>query len=265
MTKDDTRNAGQWDEISSKRDLMKCPDFSKISTQSDQQKKLPQPPLSHQARGEVLELPTDFGELTIRPSYAELLDVRRSGRKYDKRTPLTQEQLAFLLWSAQGIQSIIGKNYATLRPVPSGGARHPFEIYVAVRDVEGLAAGLYHYLPALHIGEKRVAVEYVKPLDDYAAVVTDMLAGQKWAAKAPAVVFLSCVAYRAEWRYGTFAHRVALIDLGHVGQNLMLSATALELTSCCMAAYDQSLCDTTLGLDGDEEYTVYACSVGRAV
>jgi nitroreductase len=60
------------------------------------------------------------------------------------------------------------------------------------------------------------------------------------------------------------AHRVMLIDLGHLGQNVMLSAAGLGLGSCCMAAYDQTLCDETLGLDGLTEYTVYAISVGAA-
>jgi len=90
-----------------------------------------------------------------------------------------------------------------------------------------------------------------------------MLAFQKWATSAPVVVYLTCVAYRAEWRYSIMAHRVVLIDLGHVGQNLMLSASAMGLGSCCIAAYDQTLCDQALGIDGYEEYTVYACTIGK--
>jgi nitroreductase len=42
----------------------------------------------------------------------------------------------------------------------------------------------------------------------------------------------------------------------------MLSAAALGLGSCCIAAYDQKLCDEALGLDGIGEYTVYAIPVG---
>ena len=57
-------------------------------------------------------------------------------------------------WSASGIQATQG-NVATLRPVPSAGARHPFELYVAVKDVEGLESGIYHYVPAKHIEEKK--------------------------------------------------------------------------------------------------------------
>jgi len=148
--------------------------------------------------------------------------------------------------------------------VPSGGARHPFELYVSVRDVHGLEPGLYRYAPLLHIGEKRVSIEFLKAFDDYEAQITQMLAGQSFAAKAAAVLFISCIPYRSEWRYVEAGHRIMLIDIGHIGQNAMLSAAALGLGSCCFGAYDQRACDETLGFDGTNEYTVYAVSVGEA-
>jgi len=258
----DIRNEGFWEEINGNRDFMKCPNFAEW--QSDQKKELPQPPLSKEATGEFIELSTNWDNVVTLDSYKDLLDKRRSERVYDKDTAMSQDQLSFMLWSTQGIQEIKGENYCTLRPAPSGGARHPFETYFLARNVDGLKPGLYHYLPLEHIGEKKVAVKYLGEFDDYENRVTDMLAGQKWACNAAAIMFYSCVAYRAEWRYNNFAHRVVLIDLGHVGQNFMLSADALGLGSCCMAAYDQKLCDDALGLDSYEEYTVYACSVGKA-
>jgi nitroreductase len=42
----------------------------------------------------------------------------------------------------------------------------------------------------------------------------------------------------------------------------MLSAAALGLGSCCLAAFDVEKCDSVLKLDGLEEYTVYAATVG---
>jgi SagB-type dehydrogenase family enzyme len=171
--------------------------------------------------------------------------------------------LAFLLWSSQGIQEIRGRNYATFRPVASGGARHAFETYFIARNVEGLKPGIYRYLPLEHVGEKRASVEFINKPEDIEHSISDMLVGQRFAAEAGVVIFMSCVVYRAEWRYSHMAHRVALMDSGHVGQNWMLSASAMGLGSCCFAAFDQKICDETLGLDGFEEFMVYACSVGR--
>jgi nitroreductase len=54
-----------------------------------------------------------------------------------------------------------------------------------------------------------------------------------------------------------------LIDIGHVGQNAMLSASALGLGSCCLAAFDSAKCDQALEVDGTDEYTVYVVTVGQ--
>jgi len=241
------------------RKFMQCPSFKNIMFESDQTKGIDPPPFSNPIKGEVTILPSFEGILTT-PDYMQLLDTRRSLREYSGKA-MTQAQLAFMLWSAQGVQSYRG-NVATFRTVPSGGARHPFETYIAVQNVEGLEPDLYRYLPLENVGEKTAKIERLGPIEDYANKITNMLAGQAWAAKAPIILFYTCVAYRAEWRYSSAAHRVVLIDLGHLGQNVMLSAVALGLGSCCMAAYDQQACDEVLGVDGLNEYTVYAVSVG---
>jgi len=241
------------------RKFMHCPSFKGLMEESDQSKGIDPPPFSKPITGEVITLPS-FENVLTTPDYMTLLDTRRSLRNYSSKA-MTQAELAFMLWSVQGVQSYRG-NVATFRTVPSGGARHPFETYIAVQNVEGLTPGLYRYLPLENVGEKTATIERLGTIEDYTDKITAMLAGQAWAAKAPIVLFYSCVPYRAEWRYVSAAHRVVLIDLGHLGQNVMLSAVALGLGSCCMAAFDQQLCDEVLGFDGLEEYTVYAVSVG---
>ena len=249
-------------QIENNRKFMQCP--SEVGMEkSDQNKGVPHPIYEREMTGEFIELPA-FDGAVMYPSYLDLLDQRRSTRVYTD-TPVTREQLAFLLWSAQGIQRTRGKNdLATFRPVPSGGARHPFELYVAVRNVEGLEPGFYRYDPTKHVGEKKVTVERLAPLfDDYGTRMNDLLKRQKWATKAPILLFVSCIPYRAEWRYQDAAQRVMLIDLGHIGQNVMLSATALGLGSCCIAAYDQKLCDEVFSFNGIDEYTVYVLPIGK--
>jgi len=241
------------------RRFMHCPSFKEGMAASDQSKEVPAPPFHRTMEGEPIVL-TPFNGVLPNASYEKLLDDRRSLRAYSD-TQMTQEQLSFLLWSAQGIQ--FTRAHSSLRPTPSGGARHPFETYIAVRNVAGLAAGIYHYVPQENVGEKKATIWRVSDFD-YESKITPMLVGQSWAAKASAVLFYTCVPYRAEWRYVDMAHRVMLIDLGHLGQNVMLSAVALGLGSCCMAAYDQALCDEALGLDGINEYTVYGIAVGAA-
>ena len=238
---------------------MQCPSFFERMKDSDQAKGMVAPLFGKPIVGALFVLPP-FEDVVIEPSYVNLLDTRRSAREYSGAA-MTQAQLAFMLYSTQAMQSYRNE-VAIFRPVPSGGARHPFETYIAVKNVEGLSSGLYHYLPTENVGEKRVTIQRLKDLPDYEDKITSMMAGQSWAAKAPVVIFYSCVPYKGEWRYVDMAHRLALIDVGHVGQNAMLSAVALGLGSCCLAAYDQKICDEVIGLDGLDEFTVYAVTVG---
>ena len=223
---------------------------------SDQQLKLPQPPLVKAPMSDkALPLPRNFEDLDLKQDFISLLTERKSSRVYT-RQPISLLQLSFMLWATQGIKDIRGKVYATLRTVPSGGARHGFETYLLVQNVEGLQQGAYHYLPLGH------QLEFLHPVDNLPAAISDSLEGQSWAAKAGVIFYWSFLPYRCEWRYGIWAHRVALIDAGHVGQNLYLACAALGLGTYAIAAFDMAVCDSLFGLDSEEEFTVYASPVG---
>lgn len=226
---------------------------------TDQELKKPQPPLVKAPMTDNrVDLPRNFETLGLQDNLLELLKKRKSSRVYTQEN-MSLLQLSFLLWAAQGIKSIRGRSYATIRTAPCGGARHPFETYLLVRQVEGLLPGVYHYLPMTH------QLELLEELEDREAMtqLVDLsLCGQAWAAKANVVFYWSFVPYRSEWRYGIYSHRMVLADLGHVGENLYLACTALGLGTCGIGAYDQALCDKTFCLDGEEEFVVYAETVG---
>jgi len=257
----DNRNEGFFEETNHNRSYMKCPDFYAIMKNGDQHKNMPPPPLQKDATGEIIHISADFEGVITHGSYMDILDMRRSLRVYDTSAPISKDQLAFLLWSIQSVQGFRKETSGSFRIVPSGGARHPFEIYFVARNVEGLKKGVYHYLPFEHVGEKCVAIEFINEFPDDGRI-EEMAAGQKWTPSSSVLILISCLPYRTEWRYSVLSHRIALIDLGHVGQNLMLSATAMGLGSCPIAAFNQELCDKTLGLDGQDEYTVYAFGLG---
>lgn len=226
--------------------------------ESDQQLRLPQPPLTKPVMVPAkapLPLSRDFSALPLQINLADLFRERRSARVYTKET-MNLTQLSFLLWATQGVKALRGRAYATLRTVPSGGARHPFETYLLVRQIDGLEPGLYHYLPLTH------ALEYLNPIASWEDAVSDTLCGQRWAAKANVVFYWSMVAYRAEWRYGPYAHRVALIDMGHVGENLYLACAGLGLGTCGIGAIDDDACNRVFALDGQDEFMLYAAPVG---
>lgn len=179
------------------RDFLKSPlerDPYEEAFESDQDRKLPQPPLVKAPmaeEGERIALTRDFSGLALKNNLVSLIRDRRSARIYTNET-MTPDELSFLLWATQGIKKIRGKAYATIRTVPCGGARHEFETYLIVRNVVGLRPGAYHYLPMLH------ALEFLHPIEDIPETITQTLCGQKWAARANAVFYWSVVPYRAE-------------------------------------------------------------------
>ena len=223
---------------------------------TDQELKRPQPPLAKAPVTEgAIDLPTDFRTLAIDNDFLRIINNRRSHRVYTEE-PLSLLQLSYLLWCTQGVQSVRGKSYCTLRTVPSGGARHPFECYMAIQNVTGLQAGLYHYLPMTH------QIEFLGETDDLSDFVSHSLCEQAWACKANVVFYYSCVFYRAEWRYGIWAHAPILMDSGHVTENLYLAATSIGLGGCAIAAVDPDIANARFGLDGTEESIFYAMPVG---
>ncbi len=254
-----------WEITRQGRDFLKSRDTMEMERnglegyQTDQELKRPQPPLvKAPMAGNPIDLPRDFENLGMEDNLVQLLLKRKSSRVYTQED-MSLLQLSFLLWGTQGVKDIRGKSYATLRTVPAGGARHPFETYLLVRQVEGLVPGMYHYLPMTHQLELLSAQEDPQALLDFAE---ESLCGQRWAAKANVVFYWSFVPYRSEWRYGIFAHKLIMADMGHVGENLYLACAALGLGTCGIGAYDQALCDKAFQLDGEEEYTVYTQTVG---
>ena len=151
-------------------------------------------------------------------SVEEALQRRRSPRRYAE-TPLTLSQIGQLLWAAQGItQPLQGK-----RTAPSAMTLYPLEIDLIAVDVEGLAPGLYRYLPRGHLLERRGDGEIRRALLD--------VVRQRAVRRAPAVLILVGLTWRSP--------NPVWIDLeaGHVAQNVYLQAEALGLGTVCQAGF----------------------------
>lgn len=250
--------------IKERREVMKEKDTENI--QSDQSQGLPQPPLANEKKSEVvIDLPDNYDSIVVTNDLLEVLNTRTSKRKYAE-TSLSLAELAFLLWSTQGVKKVIGKERkATIRTVASAGARHPFETYLFVNRIAGLEPGLYHYLSLEH------KLEYLGEVKEQTAKVTEAFGGQEFYATAPVGFVWTVVPYRSEWRYTVNAQKYALLDAGHICQNLYLAAGAIGCGACAIGAYEQDLADNLLGLSSEptsakeNEFVVYAASVGKNI
>ena len=244
------------DRFKQNRDFMK----SKFNEElvSDQQKQLSQPPLQkdYVNDSDVIDLPQVKKDFAVKDNVYNCIMDRKSHREY-KKEALTLEELSYLLWTTQGVKDIRGNNYATIRPVPSAGARHPFETYIAVNNVEQLKKGIYRYLALEH------KLLFLYEEEDLETKLSDGTLGQKFVGTAPATFIWSCIPYRGEWRYDRFSHKVMLLDAGHVCQALYIACESLNLATCAIAAYDQTLIDNMIKVDGNEEFVVYMAPVGK--
>lgn len=170
--------------------------------------------------------------------------------------PLSLTELAFLLWSTQGVRAVVNKA-TVLRTVPSAGCRHPLETYLAVLRVNGLQPGIYRYLPL----DQALVLE--SSPDNLAGRLISTVRRQRFAGEAAVTFIWTAIPARTEWRYLEASYKVIALDAGHVCQNLYLACGAIGAGTCAIAAYHQELADELLAVDGDEEFTVYLAPVGK--
>ncbi|MFO8032655.1 MAG: SagB/ThcOx family dehydrogenase [Desulfohalobiaceae bacterium] len=183
----------------------------------------------------------------------KLLLSRRSRRKY-RDAPLHLQELAALLWAAQGISGSMGR--LMLRTSPSAGALYPLETYLVLQNVPELPAGIFH------LEQANFFLELLQR-GDFAAQAARACLDQGFMAQAQVNVFWSGVLRRNMCKYGHRGLRYVLLDAGHVCQNLLLAAEDLGLAACPVGAFFDQELDSLFALDGEEESVIYAASLGR--
>lgn len=244
--------------VKQQREWMKSNFAETEDMKSDQELQLPQPALqkSYDENDEIIDLPEVNESILMNISIFDVFKERKSHRSYSREC-MSLAELSFLLWATQGVKDIKGDNYATLRTVPSGGARHPFETYIVVNRIEGLKSGVYRYLPLTH---KLLYIFQGKNLEQK---LTDLTLGQKFVGKSAVTFIWSVIPYRGEWRYNITAHKTMILDAGHVCQNLYLACEAIDCGTCGIGAYNQKEVDKFLNLDGEDEFVIYLAPVGK--
>jgi len=218
----------------------------------------PQPAFfKHYRRARRVALP-DARLDAIEP-LASVLRARRTQREFGP-APLALDDLARLLkltWGVSAYMDTSAMGRVPLKTSPSGGARHPIEVYVAAFRVAGLRPGLYHYRSDDHRLE-------VLRSGNFAAEAGAYCGNQQWMGKAAALFFMTAVFERTMWRYRFGrALRVVYTESGHLCQTFCLVATALGLAPFCTAALADGLIERDLGLDGIRESVLYVAGVGR--
>lgn len=233
------------------------------------------PPMLHE-RGDANErigLPR-----AQRTALDDLLDARASCRNFDTGRPLPLAQLAQVLERAFAARGTVhgADDFDVLKKTsPSGGALHPTECYLIARKVEGLAPGLYHYRPVDHalqplpLDEAAVLAGADRHADAQGMDALEYLSwiavgGQQWFADAPVLCVLAPRFVRNFWKYRNHpkAYRVCILDIGHLSQTFLLSATELGLGSYVTAAINEADLERAFGLTHWIDGPLAICGLG---
>lgn len=204
------------------------------------------------AGGEIVDLVKPDHLPGYPTTLSNALANRESRRKYTDQ-PVSLEELSYLLWATQGVRRVTAAY--SRRTAPSAGARHSVETYIYASRIEGLETGLYRYLALQH---KLVCESKESDLGDR---VNAGLHGQRW--NSAGVFIWTSIPYRTEWRYTVASHKLIALDVGHICQNLYLACECINCGTCAIGAYDQVLLDGALGVDGENELSIYAAPFGK--
>ena len=186
---------------------------------------------------------------------AYVLKKRRSVRKF-LHYPMSKEELSYLLFNSCGLIQVGKTMDDSRRPYPSAGARYPLEVYPIILNCSGLKKGLYHY------NVKEDSLELLIE-DNFTEWVIENTGKQEWLKEAAVIFIITGILDRTRIKYNDRGYRYALIESGHLGQNICLLATELGLGSCALGGYMDSKVDKLLDINMQKEYSLYLIAVGK--
>ncbi len=191
----------------------------------------------------VLPAPT-----AISDSLTAVLEKRHSCRDCGPAA-LSLQECSTLLGSA-----LKGRGNGADRNYPSGGALYPIETYLITTALEGLAPGIFHYHPTAHALERLWDLPTGFDMKDAVGKPEDL--------RPTSLLVFTSVWKRSSAKYGDFSYPLALLEAGHMSENIVLISAALGLCACPMAGFEDQVVNKLLDI-GETEQAVHSITLGR--
>jgi SagB-type dehydrogenase family enzyme len=166
---------------------------------------------------------------------------------------LTVAEVAALLRAAAGITQ---DGRLPLRAAPSAGGLQSVDTYALALNVSGLGSGVYHYVPTRH------QVGFIRALRGVEDIWPALPPGWHGETPALAIVLVARVG-RVQAKYGERGYRFALLESGHIGQNILLGAVGLRLAATAVGGFFDDVMNSLIGVNGTDETVLYAILLGR--
>ncbi len=185
-------------------------------------------------------------------SFKKVLNNRRSRRIFsDKKISLSE--ISSLLKLSYGKIEVDGHPFST---IPSAGAIFPLHLYLLSENTE-LTKGVYHYhyvnnylnqvLVDIGIKEKVEDSVVLKNLDSF-----------------PSLLFVITADLRDICtKYGDRGYRFSLIESGHLGQNLLLSAEYYNMNAVALGGFFDKELASLIKVNYEFEKPLYVIAMGK--
>jgi SagB-type dehydrogenase family enzyme len=201
---------------------------------------------------EIIPLPAPQRDSRI--SVEKAISQRKSVRDYVD-VPLSISEISQILWAAQGFTRerkepprMWNQKYewqGGLRTAPSAGALYPMEIYLLAGNVEGLAKGVYKFIPKNHSLKRMMSVDKRTDLSTAALKQASI-------EKAAAAIVMAGVYERTSFKYGERAERYVHIEVGSIAENVYLQGITLGMGTVIIGAFNDKEVKSVLQLPEDE-------------
>lgn len=189
-----------------------------------------------------------FGKYTLEAA----IKNRRTIREITGKT-INAADLETLVWSAYGCTLIEdGDKYRT---APSAGATYPVEIHAIIERVNGYEGGIYSY-------DTKTEGLKLNKAGTFLPEIRKISWDQEFVELSNVVFIMVYNPRKIEKEYGNKSRDYALLECGHIAQNILLAATALGLGAVPVGAFSQRRIAAILSLKSHLK-PLYMVCVGR--
>jgi SagB-type dehydrogenase family enzyme len=143
------------------------------------------------------------------------------------------------------------------RAAACAGALYPTEIYIVCGDLDGLAAGVYHFSPG------DFALRKLRE-GDFRSVLSRASAGEEHIRSAPVTIVFTSISWRSSWKYRDRAYRYHFWDNGMILANALAMAQAHVLRSEVVMGFVEADVNRLIGIDGQQELALSLLALGHS-
>ena len=186
----------------------------------------------------------------------EVLVQRRNATKINS-IALSFKEIATILHYSYGVtQDNSNTSFPrSFRACPSAGALYPLEIYFYSSPHNEIKPGIYHYNPITNV------ISFIRE-GNFNNKIAEAVIYESVIKNAALILFITSVFDRSIFKYNNRGYRFALMEAGHLVQNVDLICTAMKLALVNIGGFYDREVDHFLGLDGINHSTIYMVSVG---